>query len=68
MEPFDKDWLYPKDKHSATYTNLDPGTYTLRVRAANNDGVWNEETVKHEKLSLEERADEKDWFDRRNVI
>lgn len=43
MEPFDKDWLYPKDKHSATYTNLDPGTYTFRVRAANNDGVWNEE-------------------------
>ncbi len=26
----------------ATYTNLDPGRYTFRVIAANNDGVWNE--------------------------
>ena len=24
----------------ATYTNLDPGTYTFRVKAANKDGVW----------------------------
>lgn len=27
----------------ARYTNLDPGTYTFEVRAANADGVWNEE-------------------------
>ena len=27
----------------ATYTNLDPGTYTFRVKGSNNDGVWNEE-------------------------
>jgi light-regulated signal transduction histidine kinase (bacteriophytochrome) len=26
----------------ATYTNLDPGEYTFRVKASNNDGVWNE--------------------------
>jgi signal transduction histidine kinase len=43
MEPFDKDWNYPKDYRNATYTNLDPGTYTFRVKASNNDGVWNEE-------------------------
>ena len=24
----------------ATYTNLDPGTYTFQVKAANKDGVW----------------------------
>lgn len=26
---------------SATYTNLDPGTYEFQVRASNNDGLWN---------------------------
>lgn len=26
----------------ATYTNLNPGTYLFRVKASNNDGVWNE--------------------------
>ncbi|GAB4023964.1 hypothetical protein GCM10028773_43870 [Spirosoma koreense] len=38
---FDPDWV-PTDDPTATYTNLEPGTYTLRVKAANNDGVWNE--------------------------
>ncbi|MEO6456569.1 MAG: two-component regulator propeller domain-containing protein [Ginsengibacter sp.] len=27
---------------TATYTNLDPGEYTFKVKASNNDGVWNE--------------------------
>jgi len=31
------------NKREATYTNLDPGTYTFRVKGSNNDGVWNEE-------------------------
>ena len=26
----------------ATYTNLDPGQYLFRVKASNNNGVWNE--------------------------
>ena len=39
LEGFDKDWQYTTD-HRATYTNLPPGTYTFRVMAANNDGVW----------------------------
>ena len=24
------------------YTNIDPGTYTFKVKGTNNDGVWNE--------------------------
>ncbi|GAB4344975.1 MAG: sensor histidine kinase [Flammeovirgaceae bacterium] len=43
MEGFDKEWNYIGNKRTATYTNLDPGNYTFRVKAANNDGVWNEE-------------------------
>ncbi len=42
MEGFDKDWNYVGNKREATYTNLDPGEYTFRVKASNNDGIWNE--------------------------
>jgi len=35
-------WIDNGNRRTATYTNLDPGAYTLRIRAANNDGVWNE--------------------------
>ncbi len=38
---FDEEWRYCGTRHEATYTNLDPGTYVFRVKAANNDGVWN---------------------------
>jgi PAS domain S-box-containing protein len=43
MEGFDKDWIYSGNKREATYTNLDPGEYTFRVKGSNNDGIWNEE-------------------------
>lgn len=43
MEGFDPDWNYVGNRRSATYTNLDPGRYTFRVIAANNDGLWNNE-------------------------
>ena len=43
LEGFDKDWNYVGSTTSAAYTNLDPGEYTFRVKASNNDGVWNEE-------------------------
>jgi len=42
MEGFESDWNYVGNRRFATYTNLDPGTYTFRVKAANNDGIWNE--------------------------
>jgi len=44
MEGFDKDWTYTyADRRFVNYTNLSPGEYTFRVKASNNDGVWNEE-------------------------
>lgn len=43
MEGFDKDWIITGNKREATYTNLDPGEYTFRVKASNNDGIWNEQ-------------------------
>ncbi len=42
MEGFEKDWNFTDaSRRYVTYTNLDPGDYTFRVRASNNDGVWN---------------------------
>lgn len=40
LEGFDDNWLYAGGRHHATYTNLPAGSYTFRVRATNNDGVW----------------------------
>ncbi len=42
MEGFDQDWNYIGPRHFVTYTNLNPGDYNFRVKAANNDGIWNE--------------------------
>ncbi|NNV56284.1 ligand-binding sensor domain-containing protein [Limnovirga soli] len=42
LEGFDDNWNNVGTKRSATYTNLDPGTYTFTVKGTNNDGVWNE--------------------------
>ncbi len=41
LEGFDNDWNNVGTKRAATYTNLDPGTYIFRLRASNNDGIWN---------------------------
>ncbi|TXG39269.1 hybrid sensor histidine kinase/response regulator transcription factor [Seonamhaeicola maritimus] len=41
LEGFDNDWVYTtSNKRFATYTNLESGQYTLKVKASNNDGVW----------------------------
>ena len=46
MEGFDKDWITTKSTNrTATYTNLDPGTYYFKVKAANSSGKWNETPV-----------------------
>ena len=41
MEGFDNDWIYSGDRRYASYTNLDPGSYTFRVKGTNSDGIWN---------------------------
>ena len=42
LENFDSDWNTLSQQQSARYTNLPGGTYTLRLKASNNAGVWNE--------------------------
>lgn len=43
LQGFDRDWNYVGDQRVAIYTNLPAGDYTFRVKASNNDGVWNEQ-------------------------
>ncbi|MBL7957127.1 MAG: response regulator [Flavobacteriales bacterium] len=43
LEGFDADWIATQGIRSAIYTNLDPGTYTFRVRGSNRDGYWDEQ-------------------------
>ena len=43
LEGFDDEWNEVGTRNHATYTNLPPGNYTFRVRASNNDGVWNKD-------------------------
>jgi signal transduction histidine kinase/ligand-binding sensor domain-containing protein len=42
MEGFDPGWHYSGGRRYARYTHLDPGQYLFRVKASNNDGMWNE--------------------------
>lgn len=41
LEGFNKNWLTTDGKiRKATYTNLDAGEYTFKVKASDEDGVW----------------------------
>jgi len=42
LENHDEEWISVGHNNSASYTNMDPGKYTLKVLATNSDGIWNE--------------------------
>ncbi|MDO6738813.1 two-component regulator propeller domain-containing protein [Wenyingzhuangia sp. 2_MG-2023] len=41
LEGFDLEWKYVGNNKTATYTNLDKGNYTFKVKASNNNNLWN---------------------------
>ncbi len=43
LEGVDRDWVQAGFRSYASYAHLAPGRYVFRVKAANSDGVWNEE-------------------------
>ncbi len=46
LEGFDRAWVGADASHrSATYTNLDPGKYVFRVKAANDRGQWSDQAA-----------------------
>ena len=42
LEGWETEWHDVGQRRAAFYTDLRPGTYSFRVLASNNDGVWNE--------------------------
>lgn len=42
---FNDQWVYTGNRNDVTFTNLEPGSYELQLKAANNDGIWSRETT-----------------------
>ncbi|MFW6290891.1 MAG: two-component regulator propeller domain-containing protein [Spirochaetota bacterium] len=42
LDGFDSDWTVAGNRNYASYTNIAPGRYTLRIRGAGSRGNWNE--------------------------
>lgn len=42
LEDIHTHWIYAGYNRTATFTNLRPGNYNLKIKASNNDGIWNE--------------------------
>ncbi len=45
LDNYDADWRFVGDQRRATYTSLDPGSYSFNVKSANADGVWNDDPI-----------------------
>ncbi|TQV80001.1 ligand-binding sensor domain-containing protein [Aliikangiella coralliicola] len=45
LEGFDSEWIDSGHLNRATFTNLPAGSFILRVRASNNDGVWSSDSI-----------------------
>lgn len=62
LEGFDNKWInVGSDKRFATYTNLDPGKYTFKVKATNSEGFWSKNEVSLN-VYIEPPFWEKIWF------
>lgn len=46
LEGFEKQWNYVGKERKAAYTNIPPGEYYFKVKASNNDGIWNDTGLK----------------------
>ncbi len=42
LKGLDTNWIYCDNRRYVSYSNLAPGDYTFKVKACNNEGVWNE--------------------------
>lgn len=47
LEGIDRDWVPPTDMMEANYPNLPHGEYTFKLRACNNEGLWNEKPIEY---------------------
>ncbi|QEN09371.1 diguanylate cyclase [Oceanispirochaeta crateris] len=46
LEGLDRQWVFSGHRNFAAYQNLPPGHYVFHVQGSNNDGVWNETSLR----------------------
>jgi len=57
LAPYNKNWIEVSSKHRiATYTNLDPGKYQLKIKGSNRKGQWSSKELS---IDIEQQAA---WF------
>ena len=61
LEGFDENWNYIGNQHIVTFTGLNPGEYTFRVKGSNSDGIWNEKGAAL-KIKITPHFSETTWF------
>ncbi len=61
LDGFDKDWSPPSNQKTVTYSNLPSGDFTFKVKACNEDGVWNK-TPTELKFTIETPIWMRWWF------
>lgn len=52
LEGFDEEWIDSGDRRYASYTNLDGGHYTFKVRGTNADLIWSEQEASIEVIVI----------------
>ena len=57
LEGFNKEWVTLDTRNIATFTNVEPGSYILKIKATNGDKVWNKEF-----MSLRIKIDKPWWL------
>lgn len=45
LEGYEKNWINLGNQNKLRYTNLDQGDYTLKVKSANEDGIWSNQIL-----------------------
>ncbi len=60
LQGFDKKWIEGGKRREAFYTNIPPGRYTFKVKAADNDGNYKEVSVS---FDLKPHFYQTAWFD-----
>jgi len=61
LEGADEDWRPLTQQTFATYSPLPPGKYTFKVKASNNNGIWNSEPVMYS-FEITPPIWQKPWF------
>jgi signal transduction histidine kinase/ligand-binding sensor domain-containing protein/CheY-like chemotaxis protein len=61
LEGFDKDWIFSPKRRYASYTNIEPGEYTFRVKVSNNNGVWTDDDISV-KIIIKPPVWQQTWF------